>query len=406
MTTGRYASLSLTDNPFPSVPTMDPSSSDIRMNGSIYDEDISGPQLAALRQKLDRRENLIYAQNTKFVTGVGKSALIAQEWRRLQRDSLASTAYIRCGRKTQADTVDGACSTIIDTWCQTGVLWKAFCGILTRYCKEALRSQIDRGIVDTLIANHPTQPRSLSPRALMIYDIHAIVDAILAWLEDTAPRLWSDIAKVYLTTMLSAPPNFPELYKKRVKKREVTGFLTMVDLILLGGVPYPYIFLDQFEDLFHGRGKKELHDLASSMRQILEVCSGRITFVVTLHPSASMGLSSMDSQSLTTIAPLDGRHVVELPNIEPKQAVHLAATYLSRFRASAPASGDALAPFNAQCVEQICGERDGNIRQILQTLYYCIEVAVDAGSSLIDSAFLQSHHREITGKVSDKELEL
>src|SRR6266851_768658 len=99
MATDRYSTISLADNPFPSVATVDPASRDVRMNGSIYDEEIFSDQIAALRQRLDRRENMVYAQNTKFVVGVGKSALITREWRRLQADADETTVFVRCGRK-------------------------------------------------------------------------------------------------------------------------------------------------------------------------------------------------------------------------------------------------------------------------------------------------------------------
>jgi hypothetical protein len=39
-------------------------------------------------------------------------------------------------------------------------------------------------------------------------------------------------------------------------------------------------------------------------------------------------------------------------------------------------------------------------------MYYCIEVAVDQGASVIDVPFFHMHHREITGKISDQDLEL
>ncbi len=59
MTVSRYAVLQLTDNPFPRIPTVNPTSPDIRMNGAIYNDEIVRDQIAALRQRLERRENLI-----------------------------------------------------------------------------------------------------------------------------------------------------------------------------------------------------------------------------------------------------------------------------------------------------------------------------------------------------------
>lgn len=406
MATERYVSLGLSDNPFPRIPTVDPGSRDARMNGSIYDEEIVTSQIAALRQRLERRENMVYAQNTRFVVGVGKSALIAREWRRLQETLPETTVFVRCGRGTQASTVGGACSAIVDSLVRNGALWKAFCGGLLRYVREASRPVLERGIVDNLIARHPIPPPALSARELMVWDVRPTVDSIASWLEAAAPRVRPDVARGFLDCMFTKPGKFTEVYAKEAKRQEVTSFITIVELLNIGGVGYLYVFLDQFEELFHGRGKKELHDLASSMRQILEASSGMATFVVTLHPSAHQSLASMDGQTLTTIAPLDDRHVVDLPNISPAQAVHLAQTYLAPFRLAEIEPVTRSAPFEDSCIESISGNRDGNIREVLQILHYSVEAAVEHGAEWISEEFLQQHHREITGRVSEQDLEL
>jgi hypothetical protein len=406
MAVNRYAALGLTDNPFPRIATVDPSSPNVRMNGSIFNDEIFKEQLIALRQRLDRRENLIYAQNTKFVAGVGKSALITREWRRIQPFSPEAAVFVRCGRGTRAETIDGVCNTIVETWLKNGALWKAFCGILRGYAERSPASDLDPGIVDSLISLHPKMPAKVSARALMLWDTRGTVDSITTWLEEQSPRVQRDIAADFLSAMLSEPRKFSDAYLKKTKRREVTAFITVLDLLRIGGVGYLYVFLDQFEELFHGRAKKQIHELASSMRQILEACPDLATIVVTLHPSAAMELRSADNQSLTTIAPVDDRHVVDLPNIDSTQAVSLARTYLDRFRLDELQGAGTSTPFDDECIEAIAAERDGNIRGILQTLHYCIESAVEQGARSIDKEYFQSHYRDITGQISERDLEL
>jgi len=406
MVVDRYGVLGLTDNPFPQVATVDPTSPNIRTNGSIYNEEIVRDQIEALRQRLERRENLIYAQNTKFTYGVGKSALIAREWRRLQEQSPESTVYMRCGRGMLASSVDGVCNTIVEAWLKNGALWKAFCGVLKKYVSQSRNSDLDRGTVDTLVSMHQKMPTTVSARALMLWDTRGVVENLASWLEGISSRIQHDIAIDYLTCMLSTPRKFGESYPKKAKRREVTAFITVSDLLRIGDVGHLYIFLDQFEELFHGRGKRELAELASGMRQILESCSDHATFVVTLHPSAAMQLRSADSQSLTTIAPVDDRHVVDLPNITPTDAVRLAQTYIDRFRIPGAEKSSGSEPLDEECVKRIAVDRDGNLRDILQTLYACVEEAVENGVSRIDSQFFEDHYRHITGKVSKKDEEL
>ena len=405
MTRDRYRHLGLLDNPFPRVPTVDTTSVDVRMNGSIYNDEVFSEQLSALRTRLERHDNVIYAQNTKFVAGVGKSALIAREWRRLQSLAPETTVFIRCGRKTEASTVDGACNAIVDRLTRQGAAWKAFCSILIRYVSEATNPLIEQGIVDNLVARYPQAPRTIAPRSLLLWDVRGAIESISDWVQSVAPRVWQDGLRVFLTMMFSYPTRFAEEYLKKAKRKEVMAFVTIVELIRLGNVGYLYVFLNQFEELFHGRAPKEVLELSSSMRQMLEASTNLATFVVTLHPSAAMQIRSADAQSLTTIAPVDDRHVVDMPNIQPSQAIAIAETYLSCFRADTPAEATA-APFTEECVRAISESSDGNIREILQTMHHCIEAAVDHGVSEIDTKFFQDQYREITGRVSEQDLEL
>src|SRR4030095_623139 len=104
--------------------------------------------------------------------------------------------------------------------------------------------------------------------------------------------------------MLSEPAKFTEAYSRKARRKEVPSFRTIVELLRISGLGYLYVFLDQFEELFHGRRAKDVLALALGMRQVLEACAGLATFVVTLHPSAAMGLRSLDGRNLTAIAPV------------------------------------------------------------------------------------------------------
>ena len=85
----------LRDNPFPTTPVLEPSDSDIRINGTIYNPEIMADEISSLRSKIRRRPPLIYIENSDFVRGVGKSALIVQQWRQLQQDPTLTSIYLR-----------------------------------------------------------------------------------------------------------------------------------------------------------------------------------------------------------------------------------------------------------------------------------------------------------------------
>lgn len=401
-----YARLGLRDNPFPREASADPTSQDVRENGSIYNEEIFREEIGAIRERLEGRQNVIYAQNTRFVAGVGKSALITREWRRLRESMPSTTVYVRCGQKTQASSIEGSCNAIVVQLYRTGALWAALGGLLRLYSAEASHPVVEPGAVRSFVASYSSAPRKVSPRALLLYDVKPAVESIANWLEEMGPRVWRAIATTFLSTMLTEPGQFTEAYEKRARKREVEAFTSMLEFLRLGGADYLYVFLDQFEYLFQGRGKKEVLDLASSMRRILEASSGLATFVVTLHPNAARELRAMEGQSLTDIAPVDSRHAVDLPNITEEEAIRLAQTYLDRFRRDGESLAGSTSPFTEECIRSIARGVEGNIRDILQTLHYAVDVAAAAGGCIIDDDFVQRHHRDITGKVSAQEWEL
>ena len=90
-----YSDYHLSDNPFPTTPVLEPTDSDIRINGTIYNPDIMGDEIRSLHSKIRRRPPLIYIENSDFVRGVGKSALIVQQWRQLQQDPTLTSVYLR-----------------------------------------------------------------------------------------------------------------------------------------------------------------------------------------------------------------------------------------------------------------------------------------------------------------------
>ena len=74
--TENYATYLLKENPFPQVATVDPSKTDIRVNGTIFREEVLCDEVRALTDKIDKKTAMIYVAGLKFDKGIGKSALI------------------------------------------------------------------------------------------------------------------------------------------------------------------------------------------------------------------------------------------------------------------------------------------------------------------------------------------
>jgi hypothetical protein len=178
-------------------------------------------------------------------------------------------------------------------------------------------------------------------------------------------------------------------------------------LLKLGGYQYHYLFFDQFEDVVHGLSGKSLITFNTEVRRLIEASIGQATLIVTLHPGATNTLMGSDEVGdITSIAPLDERHVVTIWRLKQEEAIQLAQTYLDHFRLPELPPPDALYPFTNQAVEEISGIFSGNIRNCLQAFNYAVELGIDADYPTIDGDFLAAHHSEITGRVHPDEVVL
>ena len=394
-----YLPYYLTSNPFPSDPSFNKDSSDKRVNGSIFNEEIFKDELNKLYKLMDRRTNLVYCQNTSdYSVGVGKSSIIAHVWKTLQQsDDDISSIFIRCQKKSTPETL---CAETVGEWHRQGLLWKTLIGCLQHYVESVSAPEITAGSVQILSRNiWPVDNVGL--RAIMVLSSLRLVSALTNWASSQVKSLKEEIVHTFFDTYLKSPKSFLTEYPKILKRNrtdEIELVRNLLELMELGGFRYHYLFLDQFEDPIQGMAGRSLIAFAAGMRRLLEIGNGRITVVVTLHPGAEIALSNAaDAQEFITLAPLDGRHRVDVKLLTPEDAPALAITYLSEFRSENPP--DLLFPFTPESVTQIFETSQGQIRTILSYFNLAIAEGVEAGCPLIDLSFVNSKHEAITGQI-------
>ena len=393
-----YLPYFLTGNPFPSDPSFNKDSSNKRVNGEIFNEEIFKDELDKLHLLMKRRVNLVYCQNmADFVRGVGKSSIIAHAWRTLQNaDESISSVFIRCQRKSTPNMLS---AEVINEWHRQGLLWKTLINCLRRYVGSEPAPEIASGGVQKL-AERKWPIDSIDLRAYLVFSAPRLINSLTEWAVTRSKSLSNDVTTFFFDYYLKSPRSFLTEYPKilrKTRKDEIELLRHFVELMDLAGFSYHYIFLDQFEDPIHGLAGKDLIAFSSGMRRILELGNERMTVVVTLHPGAVLTLEGQDSQEFTTLAPLDSRHRIDVDLLNPEDAQALAITYLEAFRTDS--SPDPLYPFTPEAIAQIFEATKGQIRSILSGLNLAIEEGVEAGCPVVDQAFIQSKHVEITGKL-------
>jgi hypothetical protein len=396
-----YADYYLRDNPFPATPILDPTSSDERINGTIFNPDIMSDELLSFQGKIRRRPPLIYVENSDFVRGVGKSALVVQQWRQLRERSELTSTYVRSEKRLKPSDF---AARFITSWHQEGHLWPTMLKALQHYAKEQPHGEMTPSGYQAFLEAFPKIPnRRISLLNFMVYNPNRLVNHLATWAHQQAGEgLNPDLAYCFFQTYLTDPRAFLDEYPKVLRKQKWDN-ITMVNavyrLMQLGGYQYHYIFLDQFEDVVHGLSGKSLISFNTEFRRLIEASITFATLIVTLHPGATNTLSSDEGGDITSIAPLDQRHVVTVLTLTPEGAYHLAETYIDHFRLGDPDPPDPMYPFTSDAIKETYQAAKGNIRTYLQALNYAVEKGADEDYAVIDAEFLAKHHSDITGRI-------
>lgn len=403
-----YERYYLRDNPFPVSPFLDPISDDDRVNGKIYDPRIQEAEICSFESKIRQRLPLIYIENSVFERGVGKSALLVQQWRQLQKQSDVTAIYIRSKEKFMP--VDFA-AHLIERWHQEGYLWGVVLQILAAYINDDLQSEMPLAGFNLFKEKLPSLPRRpISLTHFNVFNPNRLINDLANLTHRQAgDHLQIDLAKVFFETYLTDPSRFLEAYPAVLRKRKsdrIAMLAGVYRLLRLGGFQYHYLFFDQFEDLVHGMTGKALIAFNTEMRRLIEASLGQATITVTLHPGATQALSTHEGGDIRSIAPLDSRYVVDVRPLTREGAHQLALTYLDHYRLPSVTPPDPLYPFTPEAIDDIHTVSRGNIRACLQAFNYAIVCGTDADYALIDKLFLTQHHTEVTGRVHPEDVTL
>ena len=403
-----YEKYNLKDNPFPTTPILDPGSDDDRVNGKIYNPHIREAEILSFESKIRQRPPLIYIENSDFERGVGKSALLVQQWRQLQAQTDVTSIYIRSTERLKP--TDFA-ARVIERWHHEGHLWLVILQTLALYVKENSHGEMPAAGLSLFKEKHSNLPQRPIPLSnFNVFNPKRLTSDLAALAHENAGGYLSlELANLFFETYLIEPAKFLQSYPAVLRKQKtdtialLSGFYR---LLRIGGYRYHYLFFDQFEDVVHGLTGKALITFNTEMRRLIEASMGQATITVTLHPGATQALSTPEGGDIRSIAPLDSRHVVDVRRLTKEGAHQLALTYLNHYRLPGTAQPDPLYPFTPEAVDEIHTVSQGNIRACLQAFNYAIVCGMDSNCALIDQDFLIQHHTEITGRIHPEHINL
>jgi hypothetical protein len=403
-----YEKYYLSDNPFPAAPILDPGSDDDRVNGKIYNPHIREAEIHNFESKIRLRPPLIYIENSEFERGVGKSALLVQQWRQLRVQGDGTSIYIRSTERLKP--ADFA-ARVIEHWHHEGNLWMVILQLLTLYVKDNPNGEMPAAGFNLFKDKQPKLPKRPIPLSnFNVFNSRRLIGDLAALVhEKTGDHLSIDMAKLFFETYLTEPDRFIQSYPGLLRKQKIDNIALLsgvYHLLRVGGFQYHYLFFDQFEDVVVGLTGKALKSFSTEMRRLIEASMGQATITVTLHPGATAALNAPEGGDIRSIAPLDSRHIVDVRPLTKEGARQLALTYLNHYRLPSTAQSDPLYPFTPEAVDSIHTASIGNLRACLQAFNYAIVCGMYADCALIDENFLIQHHTDITGKIHPESINL
>jgi hypothetical protein len=394
-----YSKYKLKENPFPQNAVIDVNSEDPRVNGTIFCDKIFEREIAEIEKEIiDYKINLIYICGLQYERGVGKSALMAYFWRKVRENDKIFTAFVELAESGFYSTPEGFCALILQELHKRGYLWNMLLKCLLRYAEET--EEIPKESIEIMLEYYKRPPESVLIQSFIpVFRTEQLIRNFVNWIASK-----SSCDKDHLTSFINVYLVHPAEYPKRLlsKKRDlIKNYEETVKFLQFAGYEYGYFFLNQFEWSVPQSAK--LREFCIGMRRMLEASENKASIIVTLHPDAYKKLTSPMAEHLKTLAPFDGRHYKAL-NVLPKDgklAVLLAEKYIKFFRSEA--IDDPTYPFDPLTIRYTCFLSGGNIREILQTLHKCLDVAVRLNHPKIDLDFAIANHSEIFGRDFNRE---
>jgi len=391
----KFSDYFLRENPFPETAVIDPSSEDMRINGTIFLEDIFRKEVESLRRKTELGINVVYLSGIKYDKGIGKSALLIHHWRECRELKRSTSLYIRCHER---DNARDTCRKVIEHWHREGYLWDTFKTAFTEFSRERGDPRLAQDAVQALLDANPSLPRSL-PLTLytQIRSERTLAENLARWVAERTKSRSENLIPLF-ESYLTKPLEFPEA----LKGRSIDPIEVYQDILkFMNSFAYKkhFVFLDQFEDLVMGTGKARMGLLCVALKRMIEVSAGKVILFVTLHPNSETYLRMQEAKDLTGVAPLDGVHRVDVMLLDTRgdSAVSLAVEYFRHFRVGTPPY--ATFPIRPELVEFMCFMQQGVIRGFLQQLHNCLEYGLLMVVPEITLEFALEHPLEIFGRV-------
>ncbi|WP_345953001.1 hypothetical protein [Mucilaginibacter sp. PAMB04168] len=411
----KYSSYQLSENPFPTMASVNESSPEKKYNGSIYEESIREEEYKKLAsnflevaQSNPDHLRLGFLSDTSYIgRGNGKTSFLVNLMRLINKDysldlshdsNKCFSIYFSPDGGGSVKTFERFVDYFFNALIKSNIISE--CLAILRY--EA----IDKlGWQDFNAEEHFSSDEDI---------VVKLTDD--EWFKNNIPYYKREITEKILenSNLSSLPADFPllkdltiltklisqkdfENYFKSIRNEKLKlefVFTHLVNFFIAAGFNGSYVLIDDFERIPDFQSAMQKKDFAIQLRTVLFDGSyqnsriGFYNFIIALHAGVprliqeAWSLAGME-QRVSISGNGQARHIINFEKITDKHAIKLVKKYLNEYREGVY-EGDDLYPFNSKSITIIANNSEMNISRILQNANNLVEFGINSNAAEID----------------------
>jgi hypothetical protein len=360
-----WSSYYLKDEPFVESAHIDPTSSDPRINGTIFSRKGVEEPYDSLLAMIQRHKPISYVLSESKVLGTGKSALLAGIYWKIKTDKTYEEeflpAWVSVGDFRNITQLTGK---ILDTFVFLG-----FSEQIKDAVQDLTPSSIDKFLSSEKLQRSPSVVWALSK-------IFSMQKEEVPWKYVNIRRSISTVSTYEIFEYIMT------LFKKTTKRRVL-------------------VFIDQFEDYIeHQRSSAQLTQLGEDLNHIHRAIAecGNLSLITTLHPVAKEVFEASAGALIGTFGGITENSVMVKP-FRPDDLLEMCKLYIKHYRIENHTKKvTPLFPFDENVVTYIAEKAGGNPRIFIRLVHnVLLEAAIRKQPSVSKSFIDQPAVQKMTG---------
>ncbi len=427
----RFESFNLRENPFPSDPFVNKESTDIRINGHIYEMAIRELEYAKIKLNFLTKPlsspnhlRLGYIIEDSYVgRGNGKSAFLVNLQQQINDEYCLdiSGGINKCFAVYVEPEAGGRTkmfASFVDQMFHAIKRLNIIEDAITTLVLDSIATLYPEFNLEVALSDNPKIYEKFTDNSWFKENGFNLDDIIIEILKNEAlqvlPKDFPLISQSFLLLKsLPTVEDFDSYYfghLKKGKERYDFVFSNMVSFFIAAGFNGAFILVDDFEKILDFQSSRQKKDFALELRShfydgyylnarlgfynIFLVIQGGVQNLI----SEAWSASGLDNRA--AISPkIDSEHVIAFQKLNNEHVSLLIQTYLDEYRIKP--MPDSVAPFTPEAVKLIGEMSELNASKILKTCYYLLENAADESTAQIDVDFVHKHEED-QNRGSDK----